>query len=91
MPKKNQLSSSASRRSRAQRRYNSQPAQLKRRAARNKSRADAIKAGKDVAGKDVNHVNRKTLKGKTVVQSVSKNRSNNSQFSKKRKAKRKKI
>lgn len=43
----------------AQKRYNSKPAQIKRRASRNKARAMMIKAGKARKGdgKDVGHAN----------------------------------
>lgn len=66
----------------AQKKYNAKPEQVKRRAARNKSRAEMIKAGKvrKGDGKDVDHKNHNPMdrsKGNLRVQSASKNRSNN--------------
>ena len=60
--------------------YHSKPVQKKRRAARNKSRADAIKKGtaKKGDGKDVDHKDRNpknNSKKNTRVVSKSKNRS----------------
>lgn len=84
MPKKGQLSSTASKRSKQQRAYNSTAKQKKNRAARNKARAQATKDGrvKKGDGKDVDH--KKPLrsggsnaKSNTRVQSKSKNRANN--------------
>lgn len=64
----------------AQRRYNSKPEQIKRRASRNAARAKMEKAGrvrkgdgKDVAHKDNNPKN--NSKSNLAVQSKSKNRS----------------
>lgn len=66
----------------AQARYNSKPEQVKRRAERNASRAEMVKAGKAHKGdgKDVDHKNHNTAdksKGNLRMQSASKNRSNN--------------
>ena len=64
--------------------YHSKPAQKKRRSARNKSRADAIKKGtaKKGDGKDVHHKDRNpknnSSKNKRVVK-----KSNNRSFSRK--------
>lgn len=79
MPKRGQLSSNASPRSKAQRKYNSKPEQKKNRAARNRVRAQAKAAGQKVAGKDVGH--KRPLKNggsksksNTKLQSVKSNR-----------------
>jgi len=81
MPKRGQLSATASKRSKLQRKYNSKPAQKKNRAARNTARAAAVKAGKAKKGdgKDIGH--KKALKNggskavsNTKVQSRSSNR-----------------
>lgn len=62
MPKKGQLSSTATADSKRQRKYNSQPSQKKRRAERNASRAEMVKKGKARKGDgmDVDHRNHKT-------------------------------
>lgn len=62
MAKKGQFSKSATADSIRQRKYNSQPAQLKRRAERNTSRAEmAKKVGKAaIKGKDIDHRNHNT-------------------------------
>lgn len=82
MPKRGQLSATASKRSKQQRKYNSTPLQKKNRAARNSARSAAVKAGKASKGdgKDVGH--KKALKNggskatsNTKVQSRSSNRS----------------
>lgn len=67
-------------RQRAQAKYNSKPAQLKKRASRNKARAMMIKAGKAHKGdgKDVAHKNGNALDdrmGNFAVQTKKKNRS----------------
>ena len=91
IPKKGQFSKSATADSVRQRKYNSQPAQKKRRAERNASRAVMEKAGKvrKGDGKDVDHrshdtsdMSRKNLS----VMSKSKNRSMN-QHDKRKKTK----
>lgn len=79
--KKTTLPNTAGRKA-AQKRYNSKPEQIKRRAQRNASRAAMVKAGKvrKGDGKDVDHKNHNTgdmSKGNLRVQSKSKNRSNN--------------
>lgn len=66
----------------AQAKYNSKPAQIKRRAARNKTRAEGMKKGivKKGDGKDLDHKNHNPMDrspGNVRVQSASKNRSNN--------------
>ncbi len=68
----------------AQRKYNSKPEQIKRRAQRNAARAKLMKAGKvrKGDGKDVDHKNHNTADMSTKnlrIQSPSKNRSNDSQ------------
>lgn len=57
MPKKGQTKATATKRSKQQRKYNSSPEQKKNRAARNKARRAAEKAGKVKKGdgKDVDH------------------------------------
>ena len=84
MPKKGQTKSTATKRSKQQRKYNSSPTQKKNRAKRNAARAAAIKSGrvKKGDGKDVDH--KKPLrsggsnaKKNTRVQSKSKTRANN--------------
>lgn len=67
-------------RQRAQAKYNSKPAQIKRRAARNAARREMIKAGKARKGdgKDVAHKNgnpRDNRKSNLTVQSKTENRS----------------
>lgn len=66
----------------AQKRYNAKPAQVKRRASRNKARAIMVKAGavRKGDGKDVDHRNGNPLKdnrGNLRVQTKSQNRQNN--------------
>ncbi len=65
MPKRGQYDANASADSKRQRRYNSQPAQKKRRAQRNAARAEMERAGKvhKGDGKDVDHV-KHSAKGK---------------------------
>lgn len=82
MPAKGQLKSTASARSKYQRKYNSQPEQKKRRAARNKARAAALKSGrvKKGDGKDIDHKDfnpKNNSKGNTRVLDKSKNRARN--------------
>jgi hypothetical protein len=87
MPKRGQLKSSASSRSKRQRAFNSKPEQKKRRAARNKVRRQANKSGrtKKGDGKDIDHLNRKTLSpGSTRVVSKSVNRAKNSPLKRRR-------
>lgn len=57
MAKKGQLKANATKRSKQQRAYNSRPEQKKNRAARNKARRQAEKAGKvrKGDGKDIDH------------------------------------
>lgn len=57
-------------------RYHSKPAQKKRRALRNRSRRLAAKKyGKAaIRGKDVNHTNPRTLKGRVTIETKSRNR-----------------
>jgi hypothetical protein len=82
MPKKGQLDPNATADSKRQRKYNSQPAQKKRRAERNASRAVMEKAGKvrKGDGKDVDHrdhnTKNKSMKNLSVM-SKSKNRAGN--------------
>lgn len=86
MPKRGQFKKGAKARSVRQRKFNSKPEQKKRRAKRNRDRAKAEREGrvKKGDGKDLDHKNRRTLKGKTTVTSKAKNRSKNSPLSKKR-------
>lgn len=83
MPKRGQFKSGAKKRSVYQRKYNSKPEQKKRRAIRNKARRDAMRKGKvrKGDGKDVDHVNRRSLSGKTRVMSASSNRKRNGHLS----------
>ena len=67
-------------RQKAQAKYNSKPEQIKKRASRNKARAQMIKAGKAKKGdgKDVAHKNNNALDDRMdnyVMQSHAKNRS----------------
>lgn len=57
-------------------RYHSKPAQIKRRSLRNQSRRKVAKRlGKAaIAGKDVNHTNPRTLKGRVTIETKSRNR-----------------
>ena len=80
MPKKGDFKANATKRSKAQRAYGGTEEQKKRRAARNKSRREAVKAGRvrKGDGKDIDHKDRNpsnSSKGNTRVQSRSKNRS----------------
>jgi hypothetical protein len=81
MPKRGQLKSNATARSKQQREYNSKPEQKKRRAERNSSRRDMEKKGRvrKGDGKDVDHKNHNTgSKGKNLrVMSKSANRAKN--------------
>jgi hypothetical protein len=82
MPKKGQLKAGAKADSVRQRSYNSQPAQIKRRAERNAARAKMVKAGKAHKGdgRDVDHKNMNTANNSTSnlqVISASKNRAKN--------------
>ena len=82
MPKKGQTSASATADSKRQRAYNSQPAQVKRRAQRNAARREMEKAGKVKKGdgKDVDHKDMNTAhngKSNLRVQSAAKNRARN--------------
>jgi len=58
MPKKGQLKSNATARTKKKRAFNSKPVEKKKRAARNKARNAAIKAGKAHKGdgKDIGHI-----------------------------------
>ena len=62
MPKKGEFKANAKERSIYQRKYNSQPAQKKRRAERNKARREAEKKGlvHKGDGKDIDHRNHNT-------------------------------
>lgn len=86
MPKRGQYKKGAKKDSVRQRRYNSQPEQKKRRAKRNKDRRKAAKAGrvKKGDGKEVDHLNRRSLSGKTRVVSRSENRRKNSPLKRRR-------
>ena len=93
MPAKGKTSSTASKRSKQQRAYNSTPAQKKRRAQRNAARAKLIKEGKVSKGdgKDVDHKDKNTANNSSKnlrVKSKSSNRADNksSSASTKRKA-----
>lgn len=89
MPKKGQMSKTATADSKRQRAYNSSPAQKKRRAERNASRAEMVKKGKAHKGDgmDVDHKSHdtsdKSSKNLQVI-SKSKNRAMN-QFDKRKK------
>lgn len=89
MPKKGQFKKGATADSIRQRKYNSSPEQLKRRAERNASRAEMVKAGKAKKGdgKDVDHKNHNTadkrMKNLQTI-SQSKNRAMN-QYDKRKK------
>lgn len=90
MPKKGQFKKGATADSIRQRKYNSSPEQLKRRAERNASRAEMVKAGKAKKGdgKDVDHKNHNTadkrMKNLQTI-SQSKNRAMNQYDKRKRK------
>lgn len=90
MAKKGQFKKGATADSIRQRKYNSQPEQLKRRAERNTSRAAMVKAGKAKKGdgKDVDHKNHntkdKSMKNLQTI-SKSKNRAMNQYDKRKRK------
>lgn len=90
MAKRGQYKKGATADSIRQRKYNSQPAQKKRRAERNASRAEMVHAGKAHKGdgKDVDHKNHKTgdksMKNLQVI-SKSKNRAMNQYDTRKRK------
>lgn len=91
MAKKGEFKKGATADSIRQRKYNSQPSQVKRRAERNASRAAMVKAGKAKKGdgKDVDHKNHKTSdKSAKNLQTISrsKNRAMN-QYDKRKKAK----
>jgi hypothetical protein len=76
MPKKGYRSSTASARSKYQRKYNTKPEQVKRRSNRNKARRKLkCPAGKDVHHKDGNPLNNK--RSNLACSSVKKNRSKN--------------
>lgn len=90
MPKRGQFDPNASEDSKRQRKYNSSPAQKKRRAERNASRAEmAKKVGKAaIKGKDVDHRNHKTSdkSAKNLsLMSPSKNRAMNQHDKRKKK------
>lgn len=77
MAKKGQFKKGATADSIRQRKYNSQPAQVKRRAERNTSRAEMVKAGKAKKGdgKDVDHKNHNTKdKSMKNLQTISKSK-----------------
>lgn len=86
MPKKGQTRATASARSKQQRKFNSKPAQKKRRAQRNTARRRAVAAGKvrKGDGKDIDHKNKgkkngslSNKKSNLRVRSASKNRADN--------------
>lgn len=84
MAKKGQYKSTASKRSKQQRAYNSSPEQKKKRAMRNKARRQALRDGrvKKGDGKDVDHKQPlrnggSNSKGNTRVRSKSANRADN--------------
>jgi len=90
MPQKGEFSPNATADSKRQRKYNSQPAQKKRRAERNASRAKMEKAGKvrKGDGKDVDHKNHNTSDKSSSnlgVMSKSRNRALNQYDKRKRK------
>lgn len=90
MPQKGQFKKGATKDSIRQRKYNSQPEQIKRRAERNASRRKLEKAGKvhKGDGKDVDHRNHKTSDksaSNLSVMSRSKNRAMNQHDKRKRK------
>ena len=77
MPKKGEFSKTATADSKRQRAYNSSPTQKKRRAERNTSRAEMVKAGKAKKGdgKDVDHKNHNTAdKSMKNLQTISKSK-----------------
>ena len=77
MPAKGQFKKGATADSIRQRKYNSQPEQKKRRAERNASRAEMVKAGKARKGdgKDVDHKNHNTAdKSMKNLQTISKSK-----------------
>ena len=89
MPKKGELSKTATKDSIRQRAYNSSEKQKTRRAERNSSRAEMVKAGKASKGDglDVDHRNHNTKdksKKNLSMMSVSKNRAAN-QYDKRKK------
>ena len=57
-------------------RYHSKPGQIKRRSMRNQARRKVAKrVGKAaIRGKDVNHTNPRTLKGRLTIETKSRNR-----------------
>jgi hypothetical protein len=80
MPAKGELSSSATDRSVYQRKYNSKPEQVRRRAQRNAARraAEKLRGKKALQGKDVDHIGASktgSLPKKTRVISINANRS----------------
>jgi len=82
VPKKKTTLPNTAGRKAAQAKYNAKPEQKKRRAERNASRREAIKAGKvrKGDGKDIDHKNGNTAdrsKGNIRVRSASANRSDN--------------
>lgn len=86
MPAKGQYKANATKRSKQQRKYNSKPAQKKRRALRNTARRRAEKEGKvrKGDGKDIDHKKKGKANGKlnnsrsnTRVRSRSANRADN--------------
>ena len=80
MPKRGEFKPGAKPRSVQQRRFNSLPAQKKRRNERNVSRARVAASGTQVAGKDVDHRDKNTGNKKRSnlrVRSVSSNRADN--------------
>ena len=87
MPKKGQLSSIASPRSKYQRKFNSTPIQKKRRAERNASRNKLKKAGVNLKNLDVDHANHRTgdkSRKNLRVRSIKANRSDNAHKGKKK-------
>lgn len=90
MAKKGQFKKGASERSKKQRKFNSKPAQKKRRAARNKVRRKSNKSGRTRKGdgKDIDHKDfnpKNNSRGNTRVLSKSKNRARNQHAKRKRK------
>jgi hypothetical protein len=79
MPKKSEFKKGAKPDSVRQRKYNSKPEQKKRRADRNRARAQMMRKGKvrKGDGKDVDHPNHDTDSKKLKVMPRSKNRAKN--------------
>lgn len=90
MAKKGHFKKGAKKDSIRQRKYNGTSLQKKRRAARNKARRKAMRKGlvRKGDGKDVDHVNRRSLKGRTRIWSRKRNRARNSPIFTRRRRKR---